>query len=356
MRSVRGIGLTFAFWLLAHLAATAQTPGTPAQGTPGGTPKLPTAPAQTPLPPPPPVKQVAATVNNQPIYELALYRATVRFPAEKRTEARSEVLQFLTENLLIDQYLTQNKLTVDAKEVNARVEQVKAEVKKGGQEFDKFLTQMFLSETDLRAEIECALRWDKFVDQQATDKALRDLFEKNRSIFDGSQMRVRHILLEVPANNAQAADQAKVKLALFKKQLENQAATEVAKLPTSADNLTKEKTRSKALEDVFVVLAQKESACPSKKEGGDVGWFLRSGTMLEPFAKEAFSLKPFQLSNVIQTEAGYHLLLATDHRPGRETKFEEVRTVVRDVFTERLRELMVSRLRPGARIVLQPTK
>jgi peptidyl-prolyl cis-trans isomerase C len=350
MRSVRHIGLALALWTAACLTATAQAPAKPA---PVQTPKLPTTPAQPELPPPPPVKQVAATVNNQPVFELALYRATARFPPDKRAEARAEVLQFLIDNVLIDQYLTQNKLTVAAPEVNSRVEQVKAEVKKGGQEFDKFLAQMFLTVPELRAEIEGALRWDKFVDQQATDKALRELFENNRAIFDGSQMRVRHILIEVPANNPQAADQAKVKLALFRKQLENQAAAEVAKLPATADNLAREKARARALEDAFAELASKESACPSKAQGGDVGWFLRSGAMLEPFAKEAFSLRPYQLSNVVQTEAGYHLILATDQRPGRAMKFEEVRAVVRDVFTERLRELMVSRLRPGAKIAIQ---
>jgi peptidyl-prolyl cis-trans isomerase C len=353
MRSARHIGLTLAVWTAACLSAAAQAPGAPANPQ---TPKLPTPPAQPAPPPPPPAKQVAATVNGQPIYELALYRATVRFPDSKRGEARAEVLQFLIDNLLIDQYLTQNKLAADPKEVAARVEQVKAEVKKGGQEFDKFLTQMFLTEPELRAEVEAALRWDKFVDQQATDKALRDLFENNRAIFDGSQVRARHILIEVPASSAPAAEQAKSKLALFRKQLEAQAAAELAKLPATADNLTKEKARGKALDDAFAALAQKESACPSKKDGGDVGWFLRSGTMLEPFAKEAFSLRPYQLSNVVQTEAGCHLILVTDLRPGRETKYDEVRTVVRDVFTERLRELMVSRLRPGARIAIQAIK
>jgi peptidyl-prolyl cis-trans isomerase C len=356
MRSVRHRILPLALFAAACLPAAAQTPDKQPPAAAAQTPKLPTAPAPSNLPPPPPAKQIAATVNNLPIYEIALYRATARFPPEKRAEARAEVLQFLIDNLLIDQYLTVNKLAVDPKEVNARVEQVKAEVKKGGQEFDKFLAQMFLTETELRAEIEGALRWDKFVDQQATDKALRELFENNRAIFDGSQMRVRHILIEVTASNPQGADQAKVKLALFRKQLENQAAAEVAKLPTTSDNLAREKARAKAMEDSFAELASKESACPSKAQGGDVGWFLRSGTMLEPFAKAAFALRPHQLSNVIQTDAGYHLILATDTRPGRETKYDEVRAVVRDVFTERLRELMVSRLRPGAKIAIQATK
>ena len=126
----------------------------------------------------------------------------------------------------------------------------------------------------------------------------------------------------------------------------------LAQLPAGADNLAREKARAKLTEDAFAAIASKDSACPSKAQGGDLGYFLRAGTMVEPFAQAAFALKPYQMSDVVQTHLGYHLILATDRKPGKEVKFEDVKEEVKEVFFDRLRDLMVSRLRPRAQITI----
>jgi parvulin-like peptidyl-prolyl isomerase len=60
------------------------------------------------------------------------------------------------------------------------------------------------------------------------------------------------------------------------------------------------------------------------------------------------------MSDVVSTEFGQHLILATDHKPGRDVKFEEVREIVKEVYIDRVREAIVARLRPSAKIVLNP--
>src|SRR5262249_8449592 len=147
--------------------------------------------------------------------------------------------------------------------------------KKDPKGFETMLKSMFLTEPDLRVQITNELRFEKFVEQQGTDKALRDLFEGNRVMFDGSMMRARHILLTPPAGDAKAAEEARAKLTAMKKQLEQRAAQEAAKLGAEADNLAREKARAKALDEAFAELAGKESACPSRKDGGNLPWFPR---------------------------------------------------------------------------------
>ncbi len=307
----------------------------------------PAPPPKVPVPPPPPATAVAATVNGQPIPELAVYRVLIRELPQNRAQARQEVLDFLIGNALIDQYLVQLRIDVDRQIIEKRVALMREEAKKDGQDFDKIMKGLFLTEDELRYQLACALRMEKYVEQQATDKALRDLFERNKAMFDGSQMRARHILIK-----ANGPEQAQAQLLAMKKWIDVQVAQELGKLSDRADRLEREKTRMKALENAFAEKAAKESECPSKEEGGDLGWFRRAGAMVEPFARAAFALKPYQMSDPVATEFGQHLILAIDHKPGKDIKYEDVRPVVQEVFYDRLRESLVNQLRPRARIQL----
>ena len=172
-------GLTVSLLALACGAALAQEPIA--------------APKAGPSPPPPPAASaIAATVNGQNIPELAVYRALLAIPAEQRDKARPEIVSFLVDNLLTDLYLAQLKIDVEAKDVEARFKELQTESnKKDPTGFDKMLEALHLTPADLRVQITNELRFDKFVDQQGTDKALRDMFERNRVMFDGTMMRAR---------------------------------------------------------------------------------------------------------------------------------------------------------------------
>jgi len=152
------------------------------------------------------------------------------------------------------------------------------------------------------------------------------------------------------------AEEAKAKLLALRKSIEDAAAQEVARLPAGTSNLDQEKTRMKALERAFAEAAAKNSECPSKEMGGDVGWFPRTGTMVEPFARVAFALKNYQMSDPVSTEFGYHLILATDYKPGREVQFENIRPVVHEVYCDRLRDAVLNAMRPRAQIVIEPVQ
>jgi len=313
-------------------------------------PPAPPAAAKTApkLPPPPARDLVAARVNGKPVLEIAVYRMLAQNPSESRKEA----VDFLVEEAIVDQYLVALKINVEPQDVETKLKQMKEEAAKEGQPWEKLLASMYLTEEELRLQLASVLRWDEFAKKHATEKTLKDFFDKQRTTFDGSQVQARHILI---SGNA---DDAKARLLAARKEIEAAADKAVAdaKLPPGANKLEEEKIRTKALERAFGEKAASMSECPSKEMGGDIGWFPRTGTMVEPFARAAFALKNYQMSDPVNTEFGYHLILATDYKPGREVQFENIRAVVHEVYCDRLRDAVLNAMRPRAQIIIEPVQ
>jgi parvulin-like peptidyl-prolyl isomerase len=322
---------------------------------PGGTPTPtpPGLPGPTPVGPPPSRDLIAARVNGQAILELAIFRSQMNVPKDRQAQARPEILKFHIDNAIVDQYLLQLKIQVEPKEVEAMM--VKLKEGKDRPQWEAVLKQLMITEDEMRSELTAALRWDKFVLQQGTDKVLRDLFDKNLDMFNGSQVRARHILIAVKDGQKEPALN---ELVAIKKGIEAEVGQAVAKLPATADALTLEKTRAQALEGAFSQAAMKRSSCPSSKHGGDLEYFRRVGEMVEPFARAAFALKPYQMSEPVASEFGYHLILAVDHKPGKEVKFEDerVKRFVQEIYGERLREAILGHYRAKSKIEILEKK
>ena len=83
----------------------------------------------------------------------------------------------------------------------------------------------------------------------------------------------------------------------------------------------------------FAVLAKKYSEDKSSgAKGGDLGYFSR-GQMVKPFEDAAFGLKPNEVSDIVETQFGYHLIKVYDKKPEKILTYDEIR------------ELLIKRLR-----------
>jgi peptidyl-prolyl cis-trans isomerase C len=340
--SARILTAGVAVFAFAH-AVVAQTP-----------PAAPATPTANPAPATA-ATMVAATVNGQPITEAAVLRGLKRVPPEEQAKARGEILVYLIDNLLIDQHLLKQNLSVDPKAIETRITEIKAELAKHQQDLAKMLAGLQLTEEELRGQIAADLRWEKFVNGPDSDAKLKELFSQNLDMFDGTTVRARHILV-TPAATAEGMQAAQTKIAAVKKQIEDEVAAGLAKLPATADNLAKEQERVRLIDAAFANAARSSSDCPSKKDGGDLNWFPRAGSMVEPFAKAAFALKPYQLSEIVPTSFGFHLILPTERRAGQPTKYEDVKDAVQEVYCGRVRETLLAQLKPTAQIVIPTAK
>jgi parvulin-like peptidyl-prolyl isomerase len=293
----------------------------------------------------------AATVNGKGIPEVAVYRALRQFPEAHREMARKEIMSHLIENAMIDEYLTAIKVAVEEKDVDKLIADLKKELSDAKKDYVKELEAMMLTEAEFRTEVTAQMKWEKFVQQQGTDAALKQLFDTSPDVFDGTMVRARHILMTPGSDEAKQKDAAQ-KLRGIKQVVEQEAGKAVAALPMTADAVAKEQAKAAKTDELFSAYAKEYSTCPSKKDGGDLNFFPRAGAMVEPFAKAAFALKTYEMSDVVATEFGYHLILVTSRRQGAPKKFEEVKEDVRMLYAMRVRESVIAMMKPKAQITI----
>jgi parvulin-like peptidyl-prolyl isomerase len=143
-----------------------------------------------------------------------------------------------------------------------------------------------------------------------TDEEMKEFYSANAKSFAvPEQVRVRHILLRL-SPGAPPEEKGKVK----------EKAETLLKRIRDGEN--------------FVTLATEYSEDPgSKNTGGDLGYFTR-GQVVKSFEEAAFSLKPGQTSEVVETQFGYHLIKMEDYKEAGTRPFDEVKNSIRSRLQE----------------------
>ncbi len=106
-----------------------------------------------------------------------------------------------------------------------------------------------------------------------------------------------------------------------------------------ADEATKKAARAKAeaarkrvlAGEDFAKVAAEVSDDPAGKSGGDLGFFSRE-MMVKPFADAAFALEPGQISDVVESQFGYHVIKVEEKQPARAETLDEVRDKLKQML------------------------
>lgn len=146
-----------------------------------------------------------------------------------------------------------------------------------------------------------------------TEADIKSYYEQNARRFAvPEERRASHILIEVPKSASES---------------DHKAARD------KAESLL---ARLKENPGAFAELARANSKDPgSAAKGGDLGFFTR-GKMVRPFEESAFVLKKGELSDVVQTDFGYHIILLTDIKPAVEKPLSAVRAQVVEEIQKQL--------------------
>ncbi len=258
------------------------------------------------------VAVVNGTVINQPEFDNEMNRVlerlqrTGRFPNDlERSQIKKQVLENLIARELLYQESQTKGIKVDQKEIEAQVTALKGRFP-SEVEFKNALSTMNLTEADLRFQFERDLAIRKLLDDQIGDKVAvsekesKAYYDNNLESFKKpEQVRASHILIKVDPG-AEEAKKAEARTKIESVQ---------AKLKKGED---------------FGALAKEYSEGPSGPKGGDLGFFGR-GQMVKPFEETAFSMKPGQVSGMVETRFGYHLIMVAERTPESTLSYEEVK-------------------------------
>jgi len=257
-----------------------------------------------------------------------------QIPDGQMAQMKNEVLESLIDRELLFQESKKRGIKVKTEAVSDQFQKIQQRYP-NKEEFKKLLSNMGLTESDVQAQIERGMAIQELIGKEVTEKIkvsdeeTKAFYDKNPQLFQQpEQIKASHILIKVQADAP--ADQK----AAARKKIENV------------------QQKVKKGED-FATLAKTYSEGPSGPKGGDLGYF-RRGQMVKPFEEAAFSLKPDETSEIVETQFGYHLIKVNDKKPAKKMTYAEVKDRLNDHLkkqkTETETNAYIETLRKDAKI------
>jgi peptidyl-prolyl cis-trans isomerase C len=245
-------------------------------------------------------------------------RANQPVPAERRDEVYRKVIEQLVTYTVLSQEARARKVAVTDAEIESSIQQMRSQLP-SEDAFKKALEARGMTlekrKDDTRIDISINKMVESEVATQAapSDVQVREFYDKNPDKFKQDEaVRASHILFRVD----ETADAATKKKAM------DEAQSVLKQARSGAD---------------FAELAKKHSADGSAQQGGDLNFFTR-GQMVPAFDQAAFALKPGEISDIVTTQFGYHIIKVTEHRPASTVPFEQVSARIKDFLTEQQKQ------------------
>jgi peptidyl-prolyl cis-trans isomerase SurA len=262
------------------------------------------------------VDRVVAVVNKEIITLSEVEKRTPPLKEEIVTEDRLEkqermqalcrqVLEKLIEEKLIDQEVKKSGVKISSKDIEAAVEDVKRRNGATQEDLEKALAVEGLTVETYKKQIEKSLQrqrlinWSVKVEEKAGEKELREFYQKNISRYRTNETyRPGQILFAIP----KGATPEEIR------EIRKRCQKVLEKIKKGED---------------FGEMALLYSEDTSNRDHGDLGYF-RKGELLPVFEREALRLKVGEVSGIIRTDFGFHIIKLLERKGMDPLPFEEV--------------------------------
>ena len=273
---------------------------------------------------------IAATVNGTPILvnevarELQLALGTRAIDAAAKPYLQAKTLAQLIDRRLILQWLHATDRGASDTEVELEISRLEKRLQSRDITLAAHLASRQITEAEMRRLLEWQIGWRKFLARYLTDENLEKHFNDRRRDFDGTRMRVAHVLFKIAGDDASSVEQTV------------QTATEI-----------RESIVSGAIS--FEDAAKQHSTAPTAASGGDIGFIERHKPMHETFSRAAFALNENEVSPPVITPFGVHLVRCIEIEAGQRT-WQEARDELTTAVTLYLFNWAAAKERPNAEI------
>jgi parvulin-like peptidyl-prolyl isomerase len=280
----------------------------------------------------------AATVNGEVITMAELESlikqdgpAPVPLPETVRKQQQQVVLAALIDKVLLRQFLKSNASPIDPKELDNRLHDLVAGLQREGKTFTDFCRERNQTPNQVKEDIATVLQWREYASARITDEQVLKFYQDNKDMFDQVQVHAAEIMFHVPSQSSPAErEQAKVRLAQLREKIVN-----------------------KELD--FALAAKQYSQGWTKDQGGDLDWFPHlkgKGILPEAVLEAAFSpqLQPGQISDIIVSEDGVHILKVIERKAGPPSDFAKYKDIARQLCIEEMQQTVLQSLRQSAKI------
>lgn len=338
--------------------ANTPEPNTAAETKPVTMPVEPAAPVETATTQP---DSVAVTVDGAAITEgqiearikpqLEKMAQNAKLPPTFVQNYKKQIRQLALERMIVEQLLDQKVeaagIVVTEEEVTDRIKQIASQQQPALslEQFKAIVEAYGASFDQVKQQLRKELAYNKIMQAQfagrinITEDDARKYYDENRAKFRmPEQVRASHILIK-PNTTGPGVDPNEAK----------------AQARAKAEDLLKQIQSGTD----FATLAKAFSDCPSGAKGGDLG-FGQKGTWVAPFEKAAFALNVGQVSDIVETQFGYHIIKVTDHKDSDVRTFEQAKDDIIKMLTQKKQaELMkeyIDSLKAEANIVYPPGK
>ena len=309
-----------------------------------------------------PADSVAVTINGfdvteselqqiiKPQLERMAQRAKKLPPAIAQAlekQLRQQALNTIIIRRLLDEKVKEANIVITEEELASQFTKVAA-AQKPPLSLDEFKTKLAeygQNFDELKQQVRKQMTYQKVVEAQLagkiniTEEDAKKYYDENPTKFEvKEQVRASHILIKTDTTDSEADPnqvkaEAKIKIQGLLEQIKG-----------GAD---------------FAELAKANSDCPSAAQGGDLDFFPR-GKMAAPFEKAAFAMKVGEVSDVVETRFGYHIIKVTDHKDASTTSFEQAKnSLIIQLTQNKQKELAnnyIESLKAAADIVYPPGK
>ncbi len=275
------------------------------------------------------VDRIVAVVNQEIITLSEVEKWAAPYQEEIQTKDRLEreeqvrevyrrVLERLIEEKLIDQEVKRSGVKVNSKEIEGALEEIKRRNTATQEDLEKALAKEGLTLEAYKKEIEKKLQrmklvnWAVKVESQTGEREWRDFYQKNIDQYRVNESyRPSQILFLVPKGTTPE---------------------EIREIRKKCERVLE---KIKGGED-FGEMALLYSEDISAKDRGDLGFFKR-GELLPELEKEALRLRGGEMSGIIRTDFGFHIIKLLDRKGETPLPFEEVKEKVKaDYYTKEM--------------------